>query len=430
MSFDAPVPAARRIAVIGAGVSGLAAAHLLSPGNRITVFEAANRLGGHARTVMAGLRGDRPVDTGFIVFNYANYPHLTRLFADLDVPVRKSDMSFGATIDGGRVEYALRTINTVFGQRRNVVNPRFLRMLRDIARFNTRAEDTAASDDMTIDDLIAALGLGDGFRRHYLLPICGAIWSTPASEVGAFPARTLVRFFRNHALMSAGGQHQWWTVQGGSIEYVRRLEARLRLTGVEMRTGCPVTAVRRTEDGVRVATPGAEPEHFDEVILACHSDQALRLLEDADATERSALSAIRYQCNRAVLHRDDSQMPARRRCWSSWVYQSERQGADTAVGVTYWMNRLQGIPESDPLFVTLNPAREIPQQLIYDEAIFEHPVFDRAALHAQERIAALQGQRNTWFAGAWLRHGFHEDGFASAVRIARSLNRVRREVRA
>lgn len=421
MSFDAPAAFRQNIAVIGAGISGMAAARLLAPQHQVTLFEAAPQLGGHARTVLAGLRGDQPVDTGFIVFNYANYPHLTRMFADLDVPVAKSDMSFAASIGGGQVEYALRDLGAIFGQRRNLLRPQFLRMLRDIDRFNRLAVDAAQSDEMTIADLVRQLGLGDWFERYYLMPICGAIWSTPASGVGAFPARSLVRFFSNHALMSAKGQHQWWTVQGGSVEYVRRLAQDLRVRGVSLRPATPVQAVSRGMGGAQVKAFGAPAESFDQVIFACHSDMALRLLQDPTSAEAAALSAIRCQDNRAVLHRDAGQMPRRERCWAAWNYMSDGRAQEAAVGVTYWMNRLQNIPVTDPLYLTLNPSQPVDEALIYDENTFRHPVFDRAALDAQKTIARIQGQNATWFAGAYLRHGFHEDGFASAVRVARQL---------
>ena len=421
MSFDAPRSPGRKIAIIGGGISGMAAAWLLAPRHRVTLYEAEPRLGGHARTVLAGLRGDQPVDTGFIVFNYANYPHLTRLFRELDVPVEKSDMSFGASVDGGRVEYALTSLGALAGQRRNLLRPGFYRMVQDIFRFNARAEAAAVSDDVTIGDLVRELGLGDWFRRYYLLPICGAIWSTPPEGVADFPARTLVRFFRNHALLGATGQHQWWTVSGGSVEYVRRLATHLGAMGCTIRTGAPVASVRRDATGVEIAATGAPAERYDQVILACHSDQALRLLERPSPAERSALGAIRYQNNAMVLHRDAAQMPRRRACWSSWVYTADSTRPSPAIGVTYWMNRLQNIPERDPLFVTLNPVRPVREEMVYDRATFRHPVFDRAALAAQKRLDALQGQNRTWFAGAYLRHGFHEDGFASALRIARRL---------
>lgn len=420
MPFDITRGAPQRIAIVGGGVSGLACAWILSRHHQVTLYEGAARLGGHARTALAGKRGDQPVDTGFIVFNHVNYPHLTAMFRDLDVPVAKSDMSFGVTLDGGRVEYALRSGNSLFGQRRNIVDPRFHLMLRDILRFNAGAEsEVAATPDLTIGALIDRMRLGARFRAHYLYPFCGAIWSTPDHDIGKFPARVLVRFMRNHGLLARGQHHQWWTVDGGSIRYVERLTAALVRAGVDLRTGTAVRAVTRTGGIVTLSAEGAQAEVFDHVILAAHADQALAMLTDADGTERAALSSIRFQPNHAILHADPSVMPHRRRCWSSWVSRGDTGLA--SVGVTYWMNRLQNIPDDDPLFVTLNQRDGIDPRLIYDQVTFRHPVFDLAALDAQARIATMQGNRNTWFAGAWLRNGFHEDGFASAMRIARRL---------
>ena len=420
MSFDAPFRPSRRIAIIGGGISGLAAAWLLSRRDAVTLYEAEPCLGGHARTVNAGTRGDQPVDTGFIVFNYANYPHLTRLFQDLDVPVAKSDMSFGASVDGGRIEYGLASLDALLAQRSNLARPGFLRMVRDIFRFNARAEDLAEDDSATIGELMADLNLGRWFRDYYLTPLSGAIWSTPPEQILSFPARALVQFFRNHALLSTHGQHQWWTVDGGSREYVTRLDAALKVSGATLRVATPVRSVRRTPGAVTIVTDGAA-EVFDEVIFACHSDQALRLLDRPTTAEQQALSAIRFQDNEVWLHRDEAQMPLRRKVWSSWVYQAETGVETGRIGVSYWMNRLQNIPEDDPLFITLNPSKPIPEHLAYDQVTFRHPVFDLGALKAQESLRAMQGQNNTWFAGAYTRHGFHEDGFASAVRIARAL---------
>jgi predicted NAD/FAD-binding protein len=413
---------AQSIAIIGGGISGLSAAWALSGIHRVTVYEAEPRLGGHARTVMAGLRGDQPVDTGFIVFNYANYPHLTGLFRDLDVPVERSDMSFGVSIGGGRLEYALASVNGLFGQRANAANPRFWGMLRDIMRFNTRAGAEAADPSLTIDQLLARLGVGRWFRDYYLYPICGAIWSTPTQAIGGFPAQALVRFMGNHALMSPTGQHQWWTVTGGSAAYVSRLTGALGARGVDLRPATPVQRVVRDADGVTLHAAQDEPRRFDQVIFATHADVTLRLLAQPSAAEQATLGAIRFQDNHTVLHRDPGFMPRRKACWSSWVYSTDSlRPADTPLGVTYWMNRLQNIPESDPLFVTLNPARPIRAELVYDQVTFRHPVFDHAALAAQGRLAGLQGQNRSWFAGAWMRNGFHEDGFASALRVARRL---------
>ena len=409
----------KKIAIVGGGISGLSAAYYLSPDHDVTLFEAAHRLGGHARTVMAGQRGDQPVDTGFIVFNYATYPHLTRLFAELDVPVAKSEMSFGASIDNGRLEYGVKNLQALFAQKRNLLRPSHYGMIGDIIRFGNLAEAAAQDDDKTIGELVDQLRLGQSFRDHYLMPMCGAIWSTPVTEVDRFPARTLVQFFRNHALLKTSGQHQWWTVDGGSIEYVRRLEAALLARGCTIRKATPVRKVQRDAYSVRLSCDGGLEESFDELILACHSDQALAILgKDASTREATVLGRIRYQPNTAVLHCDARQMPIRRACWSSWSYRAQ----DGGIGITYWMNRLQNIPETDPLFVTLNPSSEIAPDTIYDTVEFAHPVFDRDALKAQGDVAALQGRNRTWFAGAWNRHGFHEDGIDSAKRIVGMIN--------
>lgn len=409
----------KRIAIVGGGISGLSAAYYLSACHDVTLFEAEPRLGGHARTVLAGKNGDQPVDTGFIVFNYVTYPHLTRLFRDLGVPVIKSHMSFGASIDNGALEYGLNSLTAIAAQKRNLLRPSYYKMIADIIRFGKRAELAAKCDDKTIGELVDELGLGTWFRDNYLMPMCGAIWSTPVDDVDGFPAKSLVQFFRNHALLAGLKEHQWWTVKGGSIEYVRRLEAALVGRGCCIRKGTPIANVHRTRDDVVVTDAGGKKAQFDDIILACHSDQALRIIgSGATPTEAEALGSIRYQPNTAVLHCDTNQMPKRRACWSSWAYRSQ----DGAIGVTYWMNKLQSIPEDDPLFVTLNPSAEIPEDKIYDRAEFSHPVFDKAALEAQARIRAIQGQNRTWFAGAYNRHGFHEDGIASAMRIVRMMN--------
>ncbi|MCK8464660.1 FAD-dependent oxidoreductase [Aliiroseovarius sp. S1339] len=410
----------RKIAIVGGGISGLSAAYYLSPNHDVTIYEAAPRLGGHARTVMAGKNGDQPVDTGFIVFNYVTYPYLTRLFRELDVPVTKSEMSFGASIDNGWLEYGLSNLKCITAQRRNLLRPQFYKMIADIVRFGKRAEEAAKDNDKTIGELVDELGLGQWFRNNYLMPMCGAIWSTPVDDVDQFPAKSLVQFFRNHALLAGLGEHQWWTVKGGSVEYVKRLEAALRARGVDICLGAPVTRVERMSYGVTVQTATGADKGYDDIILACHSNQALAMLGDnATELEASALGRIRYQPNKAVLHCDPGQMPKRKAAWSSWAYRSQ----DGDIGVTYWMNKLQNIPESDPLFVTLNPSAPIPADKIYDQVEFAHPVFDKPALQAQQELRAMQGMNRTWFAGAYHRHGFHEDGIASAMRIVRMINK-------
>ena len=422
MPFETSMNPTRRIAVIGGGISGMAAAHLLAQDHAVVLFEAEGRLGGHARTLIAGKRGDQPVDTGFIVFNKVNYPNLLGLFEKLDVPLAESNMSFGASIRGGWLEYALATLDQVFAQRANVASPRFLRMLRDILHFNKQA-CTTVRPGMTMADLLDRLGTGNWFRDYYILPISGAIWSTPSQAVLDFPAETLVRFFENHSLLNVNRQHQWYTVQGGSVQYVSRLQTAMTQQGVDIRLGAAIAGVRRVPSGVMVRAFGGEWEMFDEVVLATHSDVSLRLLSDPTPAERNALSAVRYQPNTAVLHADPSQMPRNRKAWASWVYAEPAGPRPDRIDLTYWMNSLQPIPKDDPLFVTLNPNRPVAEHLIHDVATFRHPVFDQAALSAQGRIRAMNGESGTWFCGAWMRHGFHEDGMATAVEVVSALQR-------
>lgn len=421
MPFEFTPPC--RVAVVGGGISGLGAAHALSKWSSVVLFEAAPRLGGHARTVIAGQRGDVPVDTGFIVFNYPNYPNLTRLFGELDVPVKQSNMSFAASIGDGWMEYGLRDLNAIMAQRRNLARPKFWRMLSDILKFNRHALALANDAHVPLGEFLNRMSLGDWFRRYYLLPLSGAIWSSTPEQMESFPARSLVQFFNNHALLTTNN-HQWHTVDGGSIEYVSRISAAIRRQGGEIREGAPVHGVRRTEQGVFVRTMGGDWERFDHVVFACHSDDALALIEQPTQGEQSCLSRLRYQPNRAILHRDARQMPKRRRCWSSWVFQSPDDQPRPTIGITYWMNLLQGIDQSDPLFVTLNPARPIAEELIYDEAEFRHPIFDVAAIKAQSDLKGIQGQQNTWFCGAYTRHGFHEDGLASGLAVADKIHEL------
>jgi predicted NAD/FAD-binding protein len=399
----------------------MAAAHLLARTHSVVLYEAEARLGGHARTIIAGKRKDQPVDTGFIVFNRVNYPNLVRLFEKLGVPTTESSMSFGASIKGGRLEYGLASVDAIFAQRKNALDPRFLRMLSDIVHFNRNAEAVATDATMTIAELLGRLRTGAWFRDHYITPFSGAIWSTPTSGILDFPAQALVRFFRNHALLGYEGQHQWYTVKGGSVEYVRRLGAAMTSQGVDIRTASPIAGVRREAGSVLIRAAGGEWEMFDDVVFACHSDQALRLLSDATPHETQSLSAIRYQPNEAVLHSDASLMPKSRKVWSSWSYVEPKSGAGDRIDLTYWMNSLQPIPEDDPLFVTLNTSRPIRDSLVHDVTTFHHPVFDVAAFAAQDRIRVMNGAQNTWFCGAWMRNGFHEDGFASAVDVVQAM---------
>lgn len=423
MPFEERGTAAKRIAVIGGGISGMGAAHHLAERHHVVLFEAERRLGGHARTKIAGKRGDQPVDTGFIVFNYHTYPHLTALFDQLDVPVAKSNMSFGVSANAGRMEYALNSIDSVFAKRMHLANPKFLRMVRDILKFNKQSEATMRPG-MSIGDLVEALGLGPWFVKYYLSPFSGAIWSTPKVKILDFPAETMIKFFRNHGILDWSENHQWYTVEGGSIEYVSRLTRSMVARSVDVRLGSAMQAVRRTDYGVEVRVKGDTWEQFDEVVFATHADDTLAMLSDATGVEQTTLSAVRYQPNNAVLHSDPSVMPKRKKVWSSWSHVetgAATRGEDAPIELSYWMNSLQPIPHDDPLFVTLNHQGHIREELIHDEATFRHPVFDAAAVTAQDTVRAINGQNRTWFCGAWMRHGFHEDGLASGLEVAQQI---------
>ena len=411
----------KKIAVIGGGISGLGAAYILSNTYQVTLFEAENRLGGHARTVFAGKNGNQAVDTGFIVFNHPNYPELSQLFSELNVPIVESDMSFGASLKDGNIEYALRNFDAIFAQRKNVLNPRFVKMVWDINRFNTIGLTVADDESLTIGQFLQRLKTGDWFRDYYLLPLSGAIWSTPTEKILDFPAYAMLQFFKNHALLSRSGQHQWYTVKGGSREYVNRLENVLAQKQVEIRVKTPVASVTRHQNGVVVKTYSCEPQTFDEVVFATHSDDTLSLLSDPSKIEQRNLNSIKYQNNDVVLHSDVNVMPKLHKCWSSWVYTERKDKNIDKIDLTYWMNSLQPIPLDDPLFVTLNSTHNIDQNQIYDQVTMRHPVYDAGVLSAQKDLSLNNGHNRTWFSGAWMKNGFHEDGLSSGLDVARSI---------
>jgi predicted NAD/FAD-binding protein len=409
-----------RIAIVGAGISGMGAAYLLHKNHDITLYEKEPRIGGHTRTLEVDYDGTKiPVDTGFIVCNDRNYPHLLGLFKQLGVAIEKSDMSFGISIDGGKLEWSAQSLLSVFGQRSNFVSPSFYKMLLDMRCFFKKApqvlQETAT---ITLGQLLDRLKLGREFREHFLLPMGGAIWSCPTATMLEFPAQTFVQFFQNHGLLTVTDQPQWYTVTGGSREYVKKLTAPFK---DKIRENCGVTNLRRVANGVEVTDAKGGVATYDNVILACHADEALAMLKDADETERRLLGSFTYQPNQVVVHRDSSQMPKRRNCWASWIYLRDMAKKENDIAVTYWMNNLQNIDKKHPLFVTLNPITPPKPELVFNTHTFSHPVFTKEAVAAQGSMPLIQGKGGVWYCGAYQRYGFHEDGLMSAVSVATKL---------
>jgi predicted NAD/FAD-binding protein len=412
----------KKIAVIGSGISGAAAAWALNPAADITLFEASAQPGGHTATVDIDYDGTPvAVDTGFIVYNELNYPDLTALFSHLGVATHASDMGFSLSLDGGKLEWCGSTLRSLFAQKRNVFSPSFLWMLREIIRFNRQCvadRDGGALAHMTIGDYLDNKRFSAGFRDNYLVPMAAAIWSTPRAKMLDYPAASFITFLENHRLVH-NERPQWRTVTGGSRNYHEKLLAPL---GRRLRLSSPVRTMVRDAFGITIWAGDQPPERFDNVIVATHSDQALSLLGDASSAEENILSAIPYRPNRVILHRDPRLMPKRRAAWSAWNYlRSSRDDDEPEVSVTYWMNRLQGIDEDKPLFVSLNPVVEPRDELVFGEWTFDHPQYDARALSAQARLDDIQGVRGTYFAGAWSGHGFHEDGLRSGLDAAIAL---------
>ncbi len=420
----------KRVAVVGSGIAGLAAAHALAGQARVTLYEAGDYFGGHTHTVDVTLDGvTYGVDTGFLVFNERTYPQLIRLFADLQVETAPSDMSFSVQVPQHGLEWSGSSLNTVFAQRGNLLRPRFLRMLAEIVRFNKLATGIAhhgleAELAEPIGDFLDREGFGETFRDWYFLPMIGCIWSCPTDQMLRFPIATLIRFCHNHGLIQVSDRPQWHTVRGGARNYVHKMLRSIP----DARLNAPVRSVTRQHgaDGgtVRVATD-AGTECFDEVVLACHSDQSLALLTDATADERAVLGAIRYHPNSAVLHTDTAVLPKRPLAWAAWNYARAASAGreQAAVCLHYLINRLQPLPWQQPVLVSLNPdptQRPDPAKVIA-EFDYSHPVFDLAAIRAQQRLGQIQGRAGTWFCGAWTRYGFHEDGLMSGRAVVEAL---------
>jgi len=416
-----------RIAVVGTGISGLSAAWLLSQRHEVTVYERSDRVGGHSHTVLVWVGAPTiPVDTGFIVYNRKTYPNLTALFALLGVPTEISDMSFAASLDDGAFEYSGTGLRGLFAQRRNLFRPRFWSMPADLIRFYREAKrevNGLKDEGMSLGEYLVTAGYGTAFRNDHILPMASAIWSSLPADILAYPAAAFVRFHDNHGLMQFRGRPVWETVAGGSRSYVERLTCSFEGS---IRCDRAVVNVRRSADGTVITDSKGATDRYDHVILATHADQALAALADPTPRERELLGTFRYSRNLAAMHSDESFMPKRRAAWSSWNYMGSGNPARDGVCVTYWMNRLQKLATDTPLFVTLNPPRPPRAGTLLHSEVYEHPIFDTAAIAAQRRLWSLQGVQNTWFCGAYFGAGFHEDGLQAGLAVAEQLGGLRR----
>ena len=422
----------RKIAIVGSGISGLAVAHSLQGLADITLYEAGDYFGGHTHTVDVTLpTAQGPVthgvDTGFLVFNERTYPNLISLFAQLGVHTVASDMSFSVKVPGAlngqTLEWSGSNLDTVFAQRSNLLRPRFLKMLSEVLRFNALCNRMAQANvdaqlHQPLSEFLLENRFSPEFRDWYFLPMLGCIWSCPTDQMLQFPVATMIRFCHNHGLIQVTNRPRWFTVQGGARHYVDKIIAKI----ADKRLNTPVRLIERDEQGVRIVTDG-QVERFDEVVICSHSDQALAMLRDASASEREVLGAIRYHANVAVLHPDASVLPARPKAWAAWNYERSASAAQesTRVCLHYLLNRLQPLPFQQPVVVSLNPVSAIAPERILGQYDYAHPVFDLAAIEAQKRVPQLQGQQHTWFAGAWMGYGFHEDGLKAGLGVARQL---------
>ncbi len=418
-----------RLAIIGTGIAGLGCAHFLQRDFDLTLFEAADYIGGHTNTITVreppGTGRTVPIDTGFMVFNHATYPLLTRLFRELGVATKKTDMSFSVRHADSGLEFCGSSLNHLFAQRKNLFRPRFYRMLFAINRFNQEAVAALADPASpvfteTLGDYVKRRGYGSDFFDLYLVPMSSAVWSTPPEKMLAFPAAALLRFFHNHGFLGLSTQHQWWTVEGGAKSYIAPLTAPF---AEKIRLNSAASGVIRTPRGVTVTTSSGTAHTFEKVILACHGDQALRLLQNPTDAEHRLLSAFHYQPNTATLHTDASVMPRTRLAWSAWNYQIARDPAGAVSTAThYWMNKLQGVSDRENYFVTINRPESINPAKVLKRIAYDHPLFSLAATAAQAELPELNqaalGKTETFYAGAWQRHGFHEDGLYSAHRLA------------
>ena len=411
-----------KIAIIGSGISGLGTAYLIAPNHDFTVFEKNDYIGGHSRTICITVNGQSvAVDTGFIVCNDWNYPNLMGMFDILKVPRVKSNMSFGASIDNGWLEYSSGDLFAL----RNIVRPSYWRMLYQILKFNKSALHYLENNpSVSLGEVLDALKMGDWFKNYYLLAMGAAIWSCPLSTILKFPASTFIRFFKNHGLLSINNRPQWYTVAGGSTQYVNRLIAGFK---DHIKINCGIISAVQKNDIWHLTDTHGHTHTFDQVVFACHADEAMRILGKSAPPHTKPLNNFSYQENQIVVHSDTSFLPKNKKCWASWVYLSEHKNpthknpTKPVVSLSYWMNNLQPLDIDTPIIVTLNPSCMPKSDLIYDTHTFSHPIFDTSVIQAQSKIADLQGKNGLWFCGAYQRYGFHEDGLLSAVHIVKKM---------
>ncbi len=419
------VAAKKKIAIIGSGISGLLSGYLLARRHDVTVFEAGNEIGGHTATkIVSTPEGNQAVDTGFIVFNDRTYPNFLKLLAQLGVAYQPTEMGFSVACQRTGFEYSGTSLNGVFAQRKNVINMSHWRMLKEIVQFNSACtqlyKENCIPDDQTLGEYLQIQGYSEKFIHFYILPMVSAIWSSPIGTAAAMPLTFFVRFFHNHGLLTVTQQPQWYTIKGGSHQYLQPLTQKYKDS---IYTNCPVLNVKRNTDSVLVTTSLFGEQVFDEVIFACHSDQALKLLADPSPSEYDILAAIPYQSNQVVLHSDLRLLPKLRRAWASWNYILLNHGEDN-VALTYNMNILQKLNSATTFCVTVNPGASIDPQKIYGEYHYSHPMFTRDSVNAQERWAEISGINHTHFCGAYWRNGFHEDGVVSAIRVSEMLGEM------
>ena len=405
----------KKIAIIGSGISGLSSAYYLKDKYDITIFEKDDRLGGHSRTIK--INDNIDVDTGFIVLNDRTYPCLEKLFSELKIELSKTEMSFAISVNNGQLEWAGTSLDTLFSQRKNIFNLPMLKGIYDIIKFNKHAVSMVKKSNLiTLRQLIDEMKLGDWFKNYYILPMGGAIWSCSLKVMLDFPASTFVKFFDNHGLLSIVNRPQWYTLKDKSISYVKLLETEINKKG-KIITNAVIKSIIRKKQKVEIDREDSQVESFDEVIFAIHPEEIVKILKDPTTKERNILEKFSRQKNTAYTHCDENQMPILNKCWSSWNYICQENTANHKVSVTYWMNKLQHIDLSFPLFVTLNPIEQIAQDKLFDIYEFYHPVYNNEAIEGAQELEKLQGKNNTWFCGAYLRYGFHEDGIASAINL-------------